>query len=52
VFDEDAAHAGDHLPPNVRTVLGPASEERSERLRAFLLGSLSSGVRPPRNSPR
>jgi hypothetical protein len=52
VFDEDAAHAGDHLPPHVRTVLGPASEERSERLRAFLLGSLSSGVRPPRNSPR
>ncbi|MBC9033405.1 cupin-like domain-containing protein [Sphingomonas sp. JC676] len=51
VFDEDAASAGDHLPPHVRSVLGPASEERTERLRAFLLGSLSGGAKP-RNSPR
>ncbi|MET0308134.1 MAG: cupin-like domain-containing protein [Sphingomonas sp.] len=52
IFDADADKAADHLPPHVRTVLGPASEERTERIRAFLLGSLSGGARPPRNSPR
>lgn len=41
VFNENAANAADHLPENARTVLGPASVERTERLRSFLIGMLS-----------
>jgi Cupin-like domain len=41
VFADDAANAADHLPENARTVLGPYSAARSERLRAFLIGMLS-----------
>ncbi|NTS65542.1 cupin-like domain-containing protein [Sphingomonas sp. HHU CXW] len=37
VFNEDAAAAGDHLPAPARGVLGAASPERTERLRAYLL---------------
>ncbi|GAA0315448.1 cupin-like domain-containing protein [Sphingomonas oligophenolica] len=41
VFDEGAAGAGAHLPEEVRGVLGAASPGRTERIRAYLLGSLS-----------
>ena len=40
VFAEDAAAAADHLPEAVRGPLGPASKARTERIRAFLIGSL------------
>lgn len=43
VFDRDAAHAADHLPEAVRTVLGPPSRERTERIRTFLIGMLQRG---------
>ncbi|PAX06820.1 transcription factor [Sphingomonas lenta] len=43
VFDDDAAHAADHLPEHARTVLGPPSRERTERIRQFLLGMLQRG---------
>jgi hypothetical protein len=41
VFSDDAVKAADHLPENARTVLGPASPTRTERLRQFLIGMLS-----------
>ncbi|GAB5348366.1 cupin-like domain-containing protein [Alteriqipengyuania sp. 357] len=41
VFGEDAAGAADHLPPPARTVTGPASPERDERIRRFLVSVLS-----------
>jgi hypothetical protein len=41
VFSGDAVKAADHLPENARTVLGPASPARTERLRQFLIGMLS-----------
>lgn len=41
VFSGDSATAAAHLPENARTVLGPASPERTERLRSFLIGMLS-----------
>ena len=40
VFGEDAAGAADHLPPPARTVTGPPSPERDERIRRFLVGVL------------
>jgi hypothetical protein len=40
VFDEAADRAAEHLPEAVRGVLGPNSPERTERIRAYLLGSL------------
>lgn len=40
VFGDDAAAAGDHLPVPARGVLGPASAERTERMRAYLVKSL------------
>jgi len=40
VFGDDAAAAADHLPMAARGVLGPASDERTERLRNYLLKSL------------
>ena len=40
VFAEDADRVADHLPEAVRGPLGPASRERTERLRAFVVGSL------------
>jgi hypothetical protein len=47
-FGDDAVHAGDHLPPAVRTVLGPPSAERTERMRAYLIGSLQQQQRARR----
>lgn len=41
VFAEDAPNAADHLPQDTRSVLGPASVMRTERIRAFLIGMLS-----------
>lgn len=41
VFGDEAAAAGDHLPPAARGVLGPASDERSERIRRYLLTALA-----------
>jgi hypothetical protein len=40
VFADDATAAGDHLPEAARGVLGPASAERTERIRGYLLKSL------------
>lgn len=40
VFAPDAAAAADHLPEEARTVLGPPSRDRSERIRGFLIGML------------
>ncbi|MCP8890760.1 cupin-like domain-containing protein [Sphingomonas faeni] len=40
VFGDDAPAAGDHLPEAARGVLGPASAERTERIRAYLMKSL------------
>lgn len=37
VFGPDAAAASDHLPPRARGVNGPASPERTEMIRQFLL---------------
>jgi hypothetical protein len=41
VFSDSAVKAAGHLPENARTVLGPASAARTERLRQFLIGMLS-----------
>ncbi len=41
VFGDDAAGAADHLPPPARTVTGPPSPQRDERIRQFLVGVLS-----------
>ncbi len=41
VFADEAAKAADHLPEHARTVLGPESPARTERLRQFLIGMLS-----------
>nr|AGU10555.1 Cupin-like domain [uncultured organism] len=40
VFSDEADRVGDHLPEPARGVMGPASPERTERIRAFLLGVL------------
>ena len=40
VFGDDAATAADHIPPAARGVNGPASPERSEAIRRFLLNVL------------
>jgi hypothetical protein len=40
VFSDAAETAGDHLPEAARGVLGPASPERTERIRGYLLKSL------------
>jgi len=40
VFSDDALAAGDHLPVSARGVLGPASAERTERMRGYLLKAL------------
>lgn len=40
VFGDEAATAGDHLPEAARGVLGPASPDRTERIRSYLLKSL------------
>jgi len=42
VFNEDAAAAADHLPEAARGVLGEASPARTDKIRAYLLGSLSA----------
>jgi hypothetical protein len=40
VFAPDAAAAADHLPEHARTILGPPSRDRSERIRGFLVAML------------
>ena len=40
VFGDEATAAGEHLPEPARGVLGPASSERTERIRGYLLKSL------------
>ena len=42
VFGPDAAQAADHLPPAAQGVNGPASPQRSEMIRQFLLRVLNS----------
>lgn len=42
VFNEDADTVGDHLPASARGVMGPATPERTERIRAYLLGVLAT----------
>jgi len=42
VFGEDAPHAADHLPAHAQGVNGPASPQRDEMIRQFLLKVLSS----------
>ncbi len=41
VFGDDAKHAVDHLPEHARGVLGPASPERTDMMRGYLLRALS-----------
>lgn len=41
VFSGNASEAADHLPESARSVLGPASPGRTERLRSFLIAMLS-----------
>jgi Cupin-like domain len=41
IFGDDAAHAADHLPEHVRTVLGPPNEERAQKMLAFAMARLS-----------
>lgn len=43
VFDDGARHAADHLPSHARTVLGPASPERTARIRHYLMTMLQRG---------
>lgn len=43
VFADDAARAADHLPEAARSVLGGPGRERTERIRAFLIGMLQRG---------
>jgi hypothetical protein len=42
VFAEDAPAASDHLPPGARSVNGPASPQRSEMIRRFLINVLGA----------
>jgi hypothetical protein len=42
VFGDEAPHAADHLPPQARGVNGPASPQRDEMIRQFLLKVLSA----------
>ncbi|MXP48253.1 cupin-like domain-containing protein [Altererythrobacter luteolus] len=42
VFGEEAAGAADHIPTHARGVNGPASPERDEQMRRFILQVLSS----------
>ena len=37
----DAAQAGEHIPEDARSVLGPMTPETAGRIRAFLLRQLS-----------
>ena len=41
VFGDDAAEAAAHLPDHAKGVMGPASRERTERIRHYLLMTLS-----------
>ncbi|WNO54033.1 cupin-like domain-containing protein [Stakelama saccharophila] len=43
VFGDDADHAADHLPEDVRGIAGPDSPERTEQMRRFLIASLNAG---------
>jgi Cupin-like domain len=40
VFGDDAAAAGDHIPPHAKGALGPAQPERNAAIRAFVADSL------------
>ena len=42
VFGDDAPHAADHLPAHAQGVNGPASPQRDEMIRQFLLKVLSA----------
>jgi hypothetical protein len=42
VFGPGAHSAGDHLPAEARGVLGPASPDRTERIRRYLLAALGA----------
>ncbi|TMM45175.1 cupin-like domain-containing protein [Qipengyuania marisflavi] len=42
VFGEDAAGAAEHLPPYAQGVNGPASPDRDEQIRRFVVQELSS----------
>ncbi|MES2988299.1 MAG: cupin-like domain-containing protein [Pseudomonadota bacterium] len=41
VFSDDAHSAADHLPPHARGPLGPATPQRNEMLRRYLLGGFN-----------
>lgn len=40
IFDEDGPRAADHLPPHAQGVQGPASAERDETIRNFVIRGL------------
>jgi Cupin-like domain len=41
VFGQDAASAADHLPDHAKTVLGPPSQGRTQKMLSFVKGRLS-----------
>lgn len=41
IFADDAGSAADHLPPHARGPIGPATPERNEMLRRYLLGGFN-----------
>jgi hypothetical protein len=43
IFGDEADHAADHLPLHAKGVLGPASKNRAEAIRTYLLRALSRG---------
>ncbi len=45
VFGDDAAAAGDHLPPHARGPFGPAAPERDAATRDYLKRTLDRATR-------
>jgi hypothetical protein len=41
IFDDDAAQVGDHLPEHARSVLGPPSKGRSQKMLNFVMARLN-----------